>query len=229
MASSSNRPTRAPRPRTRAPFCRVESPKTRAVVLPCSPSRAGAATLSLQTALPEDGLLDVWIARRSHEHPHPGDLVLRLRTAGEPSAQMFTWDAHGPQHVSCVPALTLNQMRTHAVGIEAAEGLLDVTIDGLPSTCAAVAGPFPPALQSGWNSIRVSDLAIDGRPVPAPNPGPLPLWAFLGGFLSLGLSRLEQTSGATALVSISGDLALVGATAGALTLAPTVPGGGAPS
>ncbi|HCH65732.1 MAG TPA: hypothetical protein DFR83_23210, partial [Deltaproteobacteria bacterium] len=187
----------------------------------------GLRTLSLDAELPEDGLVDIWITRRTAEQPRPGDLLLRLNHAGAPAAQMFTWDERGPQRVTCTPSLELHSTPHHAVGIEAAEGLLDVTLDGQPSTCAAVAGLSPPAIRSGWHGVRLSNLAIDGRSIPAPTPGPLPLWVFLGGFLSLGLTRLEQTSGASVSVSAVGDLLMVCAVALALAFSSVAPGGGA--
>ena len=170
----------------------------------------GLRALDFEVQLPVGGLLDVWMTRRDTDRATSGDVLLRLHHAENPEARMFAWDDTGPRTVSCVPRLALSPGEPHAVGIEAAEGLLNVTIDGSPSVCAAVSGPHPPAVQSGQRGVRISGLAVDGRPVAAPSPGPLVLWALFGSLLSWAMARTEVTSGAGWTVAIIGELIVFG-------------------
>ncbi len=179
----------------------------------------GLRTLSVDVELPPDGLIDIWLNRRGTNQPEAGDLVLRLRESGAPHAQMLVHDDQRLRTVSCVPALELADQASHAVGVEAAEGLLNITLDGQPSVCTAVGGPHPPALQSGWKGVRLSSLTIDGRPVPAPHPGPLVLWIALGGLVSAFVARTERTSGASTAVTVAGDGVVLASVAGTLWLA----------
>ncbi len=173
---------------------------------------AGARSLNVDADLGPSGQLTVWLARRPDAGPGNGDLLLQLDRQEGGSARLLAWGHDGPRPIACAPRLSLPATDPVHIETKSEEGVVTLSLNGTSSVCAALMGDQPPALEAGAHRVRVSHLVRDGRPTPAPSPGPMLLWAVLGALSSLVVGRLEAATGASRATTFIGDtLQLAGA------------------
>lgn len=160
-----------------------------------TPPTPKPAALSLTAHLPPDGRLELWAAS-----PRPaGGIGLILSRIGEPSSVVVSRGPQGDRLLQCSGPLP-PPAETTAAAITPTQDGVTVSVDGQQATCRGVARGGPPALRPGLRRVLVSELALDGAPLPPPGPQHRALWWLGGALLGALLAAAELALGARAAV-----------------------------
>lgn len=161
-----------------------------------SPRLEGLQQLEARVRVPEGGSLAIWL---SDAREGNGAVGLSLSRVSEgPPRGLAT---HGPtvRPLACRGELAPLGADPVEVAIALTPGGFEATVDGATLTCEEPARGDRVQLAPGLLSVEISDLSLDGVPVPPPGPPFGALWALAGALLGLGLVAGELALGAGAV------------------------------